>query len=50
MNLNTKVQPTPLSGRTWYRVQAGPFVGRRSVEAAENILRQNNIDPLRLRE
>ena len=50
MNLDTKVQPTPLSGRTWYRVQAGPFVGRRSVEAAENILRQNNIDPLRLRE
>ena len=49
MNLDAIVQPTPLSGRTWYRVQAGPFIGRRSVETAENTLRENNIDPLRLR-
>jgi len=49
MNLDAIVQPTPLSGRTWYRVQAGPFIGRRSVESAENTLRENNIDPLRLR-
>ena len=49
MNLSTSIQPTTLSGRTWYRVQSGPFIGRNSVLAAENLLRQNNIDPLRMR-
>lgn len=49
MNMNTIIYPTELSGRTWYRVQSGPFMGRSNVEAAENVLRQNNIDPMRLR-
>lgn len=49
MNLDARIQPTTLSGRTWYRVQAGPFVGRARTEAAENLLRQNNIDPIRMR-
>lgn len=49
LNLDTRIQPTNLSGRTWYRVQVGPFVGRASVEAAENTLIQNNIDPIRMR-
>lgn len=49
MNLDARIQTTNLSGRTWYRVQAGPFVGRAKTQAAENTLRQNNIDPIRLR-
>jgi len=49
LNMDVRIQPTPISGRTWYRVQAGPFMGRRSVESAQNTLRENNIDPIRLR-
>ncbi len=49
MNLDTRIQPHPLSGRTWYRVQSGPFLGRKAVEAAENIMIENNIDPIRMR-
>jgi cell division protein FtsN len=49
MNLDTRIQPHPLSGRTWYRVQSGPFLGRNAVEAAENIMIENNIDPIRMR-
>jgi len=49
LNMDVRIQPTPISGRTWYRVQAGPFIGRRSVESAQNTLRENNIDPIRLR-
>ena len=49
LNMEVRIQPTSISGRTWYRVQAGPFIGRRSVEAAQNTLIENNIDPIRLR-
>ncbi len=49
MGLDARIQPTPLSGRTWYRVQAGPFVGRTSMQAAEDVMIQNNIDPIRMR-
>ncbi len=49
MSLEARIQNTSISGRTWYRVQAGPFVGRARMEAAENTLRQNNIDPIRMR-
>jgi cell division protein FtsN len=48
MNLETRIQDTNLQGRTWYRVQTGPFVGRNSVDAAQNTLIENNIDPIRL--
>lgn len=49
LNLQTRIVPTPISGRTWYRVQAGPFTGRAAVQAAENTLIENNIDPIRMR-
>ena len=49
LNLDTRVQAANLSGRTYYRVQAGPFVGRNSVDTAQNTLIENNIDPIRLR-
>ena len=49
LNLEARIQPVTISGRTWYRVQAGPFTGRAVVGAAENTLIQNNIDPIRLR-
>ena len=49
LNLQTRIVPTPISGRTWYRVQAGPFTGRAALQAAENTLIENNIDPIRLR-
>jgi cell division protein FtsN len=49
LNLETRIQPTNLSGRTWYRVQAGPFVGRARVEVAEKTMIEDNIDPIRMR-
>jgi len=49
MNLDARIQPTPISGVTWYRVQAGPFVGRTRVEDAERTLIENNINPIRLK-
>ena len=49
LNLDTRVQAANLSGRTYYRVQSGPFVGRNSVDTAQNTLIENNIDPIRLR-
>lgn len=49
MNLDARIVPSNVSGRTWYRVQAGPFVGKRAMEAAETTLIQNNIDPIRMR-
>ena len=49
LNLDTRISEAQLFGRTWYRVQAGPFVGRNSMESAENILIENNIDPIRMR-
>lgn len=49
LNMNVRIEPTPINGQTWYRVQAGPFIGRRSVEAAQNTLRENNINPIRLK-
>lgn len=48
LNLETRIQDTSLQGRTWYRVQTGPFVGRNSVDAAQNTLIENNFDPIRL--
>ena len=49
LNMDVRIQPTSISGRTWYRVQAGPFIGRRSVDAAQNTLIENNIDPIKMR-
>jgi len=48
LNLETRIQDTSLQGRTWYRVQSGPFIGRNSVDAAQTTLIENNFDPIRL--
>lgn len=51
LNMEANVVPGVVSGRTWYRVQVGPFAGRDMAEAARDALSENNIDsiPLLLR-
>jgi cell division protein FtsN len=51
LNMEANVVPGVVSGRTWYRVQVGPFQGRTLAEAARVTLSENNIDsiPLLLR-
>lgn len=51
LNMEANVVPGVVSGRTWYRVQVGPFQGRTLAEAARATLSENNIDsiPLLLR-
>ncbi|MDR2213309.1 MAG: SPOR domain-containing protein [Pseudomonadales bacterium] len=48
LNLNASVVPGVVSGRTWQRVQVGPFNGRQSAEAARTLLAENNIDSIPL--
>lgn len=52
LNMNAGIVPGVVSGRTWHRVQVGPFEGRNSTDAARDLLSENNIDsiPLLLRE
>lgn len=51
LNMEANVVPGVVSGRTWYRVQVGPFQGREPAEVARATLSENNIDsiPLLLR-
>jgi len=51
LNMEANVVPGVVSGRTWYRVQVGPFNGRSAADAARDMLSENNIDsiPLLLR-
>lgn len=51
LNMDANVVPGVVAGRTWHRVQVGPFQGRGQAEAARTILSENNIDsiPLLLR-
>ncbi|MDT8397556.1 MAG: SPOR domain-containing protein [Pseudomonadales bacterium] len=49
LNLQANVVPGVVSGKTWHRVQVGPFTGRNSAEAARDILSSNNIDTIVLR-
>jgi cell division protein FtsN len=51
LNMEASVVPGVVSGRTWYRVQVGPFNGRSVADTARNALSENNIDsiPLLLR-
>ena len=51
LNMDASVVPGVVSGRTWYRVQVGPFNGRNLADAARDALSENNIDsiPLQLR-
>jgi cell division septation protein DedD len=48
LNLNVTVVPGVVAGRTWQRVQVGPFMGRQSTEAARALLSENNIDSIPL--
>lgn len=52
LNLGARIDQGVVSGRTWYRVQVGPFNGRSEAESARDLLSENNIDsiPLLLRE
>jgi len=52
LNLGARIDQGVDSGRTWYRVQVGPFNGRAEAEKARDLLSENNIDsiPLLLRE
>jgi cell division protein FtsN len=51
LNMPASVVPGVVSGKTWYRVQVGPFTGRQAAEEARATLALNNIDsiPLRMR-
>lgn len=52
LNMNASVVPGVVSGRTWHRVQVGPFNGRAAADDARDVLSENNIDsiPLLVRE
>lgn len=48
LNMDANIVLAVIAGRTWYRVQAGPFIGRNGVEIAEDILTANGIVHMRL--
>ena len=48
MNMATEIVPGVVAGRTWYRVQVGPFAGRDNAENARKELSANNIDSIPL--
>ena len=48
LGLNVVVKQQPLIGSTLYLVQSGPYNSSRQLEAAEQVLRANNIASLRL--
>lgn len=48
MNMSAEIVPGVVAGRTWYRVQVGPFAGRDSAEAARKELSASNIDSIPL--
>jgi cell division septation protein DedD len=48
LNMNANVVPGVVSGRTFHRVQVGPFAGRPSTESARDLLSENNIDSILL--
>jgi cell division protein FtsN len=48
MNMAAEIVPGVVAGRTWYRVQVGPFAGRDSAEAARKELSASNIDSIPL--
>lgn len=49
LNMQANVVPGVVSGKTWHRVQVGPFIGRVSTENARDTLLSNNIDTILLR-
>jgi cell division protein FtsN len=46
--MNASVVPGMVSGRTYHRVQVGPFASRRNAEEARDQLSANNIDSIPL--
>ena len=46
LNMEARIIPAIIAGDTWHRVQAGPFAGRRAMEAAEDALYENNMNNL----
>ncbi|MGM0631715.1 MAG: SPOR domain-containing protein [Pseudomonadota bacterium] len=48
LGLRTRVTKEALLGRTLYLVQAGPYPDRASLGRAERILRENNIESMRI--
>ena len=48
MNMSAEIVPGVVAGRTWYRVQVGPFAGRDNAEAARKELSASNIDSIPL--
>lgn len=48
LNMNASVVPGVVSGRTYHRVQVGPFGSRRNAEEARDELSANNIDSIHL--
>lgn len=48
LNMDAQISAGVVSGRTWYRVQVGPFAGRNSAEQARNLLSASNIDSIPL--
>lgn len=48
LNMNASVVPGVVSGRTYHRVQVGPFANRGNAEDARDQLSANNIDSIHL--
>jgi cell division protein FtsN len=48
LNMSASIVPGVVSGRTWHRVQVGPFTGRDAAESARDLLSENNIDSIPL--
>lgn len=48
LNMTAEIVPGVVAGKTWYRVNVGPFAGRPSVEEARRTLSANNVDSLLL--
>ena len=49
LNYSALIEPGVVSGKTWHRVQVGPFTGRSTAEEARDALSSNNIDTIVLR-
>lgn len=49
LNMDANVAPGVVAGKTWHRVQVGPFTGRKAAEEARDALSSNNIDTIVLR-
>lgn len=48
MNMPSEIVPGVVAGRTWYRVQVGPFAGRAATDEARKQLSASNIDSIPL--